>query len=332
MKPLPTAKESNSQAEERERDAKRWKWVFIGAVCLAVCIVVWNKANNNSPYVLERKTPISEYSASNNNSKASNNNSSNATDTRTTPSVSKPRESVSYDVPDFYALGGTNLTFTGKEVWKGGRTYGFDCDVNTKENYIAQFIAALTRNKLFEQIDHDYQDYIATSASTFETWYFVYKGNKNVSLFKSFNPKNIHQQHQNHLNVGVSHDFQRGIKHFSLRIADNLTYEGEHIVKEYENRGGNRQTSAPPVSAGNSSREQPTYPELLKSCPACDGYGRIDCTSCNGKGGREVRKSTPNYSGSTKGPTYYTTMEPCSICGGSGKKICTRCGGSGTIR
>ena len=63
-------------------------------------------------------------------------------------------------------------------------------------------------------------------------------------------------------------------------------------------------------------------------CTKCHGDGKIDCSQCNGKGGKYVYVSGgPNYG--TGHSTSTQKWENCSKCHGSGEVTCTSCGGSG---
>lgn len=63
-------------------------------------------------------------------------------------------------------------------------------------------------------------------------------------------------------------------------------------------------------------------------CYKCHGEGTIECSRCDGEGGKWIYdNSTPNYSGHSN--TTSRTWDRCSKCGGSGSMTCTACGGSG---
>ena len=126
------------------------------------------------------------------------------------------------DVPDFSLFGNGYLEFTGREVThKGYICYGYDCSVDLNENFAEQFMNYLVQNCGFQYAGHDFKDFTRTSAETFEYWQFNYLGSKYVYQF---------QKHKKstpcHLEVGRHKNFQRGITHFSLRIANGLSYGG----------------------------------------------------------------------------------------------------------
>ena len=126
------------------------------------------------------------------------------------------------DVPSFSQIGSRYLTFTGKEVGKKQpiRIYGYDCSVDLKENFAEQFMNSLYNFKL---VGHYFNDYRRTSAETFEYWVFVYTGSKSISTF-------VQKDHHNkrtynaHLVIGRHKNWQRETTHFSIRIANGLTY------------------------------------------------------------------------------------------------------------
>ena len=126
------------------------------------------------------------------------------------------------DVPSFYQIGGRYLTFTGKEVGKKKpmRVYGYDCSVDLRENFAEQFMNSLYN---FKMVGHYFNDYRRTSVETFEYWVFVYTGSKNVATFVQ---KDHHsgRTYNANLVVGRHKNWQRETTHFSIRIADGLTY------------------------------------------------------------------------------------------------------------
>lgn len=64
-------------------------------------------------------------------------------------------------------------------------------------------------------------------------------------------------------------------------------------------------------------------------CHSCGGDGDVSCSNCSGRGYKEKRVSTPNYSGS--GAKYETVRETCYRCHGSGTVDCSSCGGDGKV-
>ncbi len=62
-------------------------------------------------------------------------------------------------------------------------------------------------------------------------------------------------------------------------------------------------------------------------CTKCFGKGDIECSNCDGSGGKWVyNNSTPKYGGLPgSGPAQ--TFERCSKCGGDGRVTCPTCGG-----
>lgn len=127
------------------------------------------------------------------------------------------------DVPNFQDVGGNYLTFTGREVAakKGYICYGYDCDIDLNENFAEQFINYLVQNCGFQFAGHKFDDFTRTSAQTFEYWQFNYVGSKYVAPFQK-SKKSV----PCHLEVGRSKNYQTGITHFSVRIANGLTYGG----------------------------------------------------------------------------------------------------------
>ena len=126
------------------------------------------------------------------------------------------------DVPSFYQIGSRYLTFTGKEVGRKQllRVYGYDCSVDLRENFAEQFMNSLYNFKL---VGHYFNDYRKTSAETFEYWVFIYTGSKSISTFVQKDP-HTKRSYNAHLVVGKQKNWQRETTHFSIRIANGLTY------------------------------------------------------------------------------------------------------------
>ena len=131
------------------------------------------------------------------------------------------------DVPDFRSVAGNNVTFTGKEVTGSGYVvYGYDCSVDMNENFAEQYMRSLMNNYPFYYSDHFLNDYRKTSAELFENWIFGYSGSKNISTFamKDHKTKTVYRAH---LVVRRHPNWQNGITHFAIYIANGLTYGGD---------------------------------------------------------------------------------------------------------
>ena len=129
------------------------------------------------------------------------------------------------DVPGFYQVGEGYLTFTGREdTSKGHRVYGYDCSVDLNENFAEQYMQALINNYNFRLIGHYVNDHRRSSATLYERWIFAYTGSKSVSSFEHKNIQDLKNPYYCHLVVGISNNWQTGIRHFSIRIAYGLTY------------------------------------------------------------------------------------------------------------
>ncbi len=90
--------------------------------------------------------------------------------------------------------------------------------------------------------------------------------------------------------------------------------------------------SVPSDSTGSSNfwdRDRTTFtPSFVSNCVFCTD-GKETCSACDGKRGKYVYGSTPNYSGSTSASTSHQTWQSCSKCNGTGKQTCSHCGGDG---
>lgn len=129
------------------------------------------------------------------------------------------------DVPGFYQVGKNYLDFTGREnTGKGYRVYGYDCSVDLNEIFAEMYMSALINNYNFQLIGHYVNDYRRGQAKLFERWVFAYSGSKNVSTFIHKNLKDLHNPYYCHLVVGRSKNWQSGITHFSISVANGLSY------------------------------------------------------------------------------------------------------------
>ncbi len=116
---------------------------------------------------------------------------------------------------------------------------------------------------------------------------------------------------------------------------DTAPYEYEALaaVKMETNRDVAYTGDSSSGSSGSSSFDSSSswsY-QTRKRCTAlgCDG-GKVECSACDGDGGRWVYdNSTPRYDGVSS--TTARTWENCYKCYGTGKTSCSRCGGDGWI-
>ena len=130
------------------------------------------------------------------------------------------------DVPSFYQVGGRHLTFTGKEIgkYKPMRVYGYDCDIDLDEDFAEQYLSDLMNHYNFEPIGHYINDFTRGRARLYERWIFVYTGSKSISTFEHKNVEKLKSPYYCNLVVGRSKDWNTGITHFSVWIANGLTY------------------------------------------------------------------------------------------------------------
>ena len=69
--------------------------------------------------------------------------------------------------------------------------------------------------------------------------------------------------------------------------------------------------------------------KMKQKCYKCNGDGDVECSQCDGAGGKWIYDSVPNYSG--EGYTTTRTWQRCSKCSGTGEMTCPICHGEGTI-
>lgn len=104
-----------------------------------------------------------------------------------------------------------------------------------------------------------------------------------------------------------------------------------NIIRRTESSSGGNNSSGGSSSGSSSSGGTTGWFESKGGnpvpCPKCDSSGDVNCSACNGDGGKYVYdNSTPNYAGSSSSKSS-KTWERCRKCGGSGKTKCTYCGG-----
>lgn len=128
------------------------------------------------------------------------------------------------DVPGFYQFGNGYLTFTGREDGREKRIYGYDCSVDLKEDFAEQFMLTLVNNYNFRFIDSYVKDYRRGQAKMWQYWIFEYTGSKNVSAFEHKNIQDRKNPYYCHLVFSRSKNWQTGITHFPIKIANGLTY------------------------------------------------------------------------------------------------------------
>lgn len=127
------------------------------------------------------------------------------------------------DVPNFLQVTGNYVTqIDGQNLSKQGyRTYSYICSVDLRDNFAKQYVSLLLNNYDFKLIDHEFDDFIKTSAKTFEWWYFTYTGSKNVTAAHEV----IGPAHWNVYVVEVK-NYESGMKNFSIAVSYGLTYGG----------------------------------------------------------------------------------------------------------
>ncbi len=92
---------------------------------------------------------------------------------------------------------------------------------------------------------------------------------------------------------------------------------------------GTGETGSAATGSNFRNRDRDTFtPSFLNDCVFCTD-GKETCSACDGKRGKYVYGSTPNYSGSTSASTSHQTWQSCSKCGGTGRQSCSHCGGDG---
>lgn len=98
---------------------------------------------------------------------------------------------------------------------------------------------------------------------------------------------------------------------------------------EEEKAAAQAQSSSGGGSSFSWSSSSSSSANRTTRCHSCGGDGKVSCSNCSGRGYKEKRVSTPNYSGS--GAKYETVKENCYRCRGSGTVDCSSCGGDGKV-
>ena len=105
--------------------------------------------------------------------------------------------------------------------------------------------------------------------------------------------------------------------------------EEEAARKAEEEKAAQAQSSGGSSSSFSWSSSSSSSAVRTTRCHSCGGDGKVSCSNCSGRGYKEKRVSTPNYSGS--GAKYETVRENCYRCHGSGDVDCSSCGGDGKV-
>ena len=71
------------------------------------------------------------------------------------------------------------------------------------------------------------------------------------------------------------------------------------------------------------------FSKEFKACDQCHGKGTVDCSSCDGRGYREVTRSGYDAYGRSYSDKE---RERCTVCGGTGQRRCSYCSGTGDQR
>lgn len=127
------------------------------------------------------------------------------------------------DVPDFAQIGGNYVGFSGAEnSTKGYILYTYTCNMENDRDLAEQFVRLVTSSYQFKLSGHYTQDFTKTSNTSWEHWYFDYRGSKYVVPFQRSN----REVYACHLEISKYRNGQTGVTHFSIRVADGLSYDG----------------------------------------------------------------------------------------------------------
>ena len=167
----------------------------------------------------------------------------------------------------------------------------------------------------FTRVDEKVDDYSGTGGGVYTTYYYRYTGSKAVTPMR-YSEKKAHTLY--HLVVTCSKHAADDHFCISVKMSPELVYAGKDNRVEGNGPGTNHNADPNP----NPSPRTTSKP-LRTSCHKCHGDGKVDCSRCDGKGGKYIYDNSTRSTG--------RTWEYCSKCGGDGKVECTNCGGDGWV-
>lgn len=127
------------------------------------------------------------------------------------------------DVPDFANFGRGYLGYSGAETsTKGYTAYTYTCNIENDTGMAEEFVRNVIAAYPFKLAGHYTQDYTQNSNTSWEHWYFTYKGNKYVAPFQ----RSYREIYSCHLEISRYRNGQTGVSHFTIRVADGLSYDG----------------------------------------------------------------------------------------------------------
>ena len=233
----------------------------------------------------------------------------------------KPAAQAAGDVPDvFGSLAGK--VEAGQWAEQGENDYNTHYVFYSYDNWSDAFvdgtvyIRELESGKYpFTLADSKVDDYSGTGGGVYTTYYYRYTGSKAVTPMR-YSEKKAHTVY--HLVVTCSKHALDDHFCISVKMSPELTYAGKDNRVEGNGPGTNH--NADPNPAPNP---RPTSKPLRTPCHKCHGDGKVDCSRCDGKGGKYIYDNSTRSTG--------RTWQYCSKCGGDGKVECTTCGGDGWL-
>lgn len=229
-----------------------------------------------------------------------------------------------YDIPDLlqYASGPISIEAVGTQAVmnQSYRSNYWKYVCKSDLDWLPSYIDAITEGDTFSFLKEEKN-----------TYFFRYTGDKSV---RSIDTPAMRTDVEHELVIWLYFGDPAGTKIY-LVAAPELTYTGDYVKanERYENgklvgTGSEENRGQAGSDLGGGSWDS-TSESVKGLCWKCHGEGRIDCTQCNGSGGKWVYSQVPNYGGSTSPNNTAQNWENCFKCGGSGKITCPNCGGSG---
>ncbi len=228
--------------------------------------------------------------------------------------------STIYDVPDVTDYISVPLTLgqKGSNSKQNCNSYTYDyLGDDLSAEWAKPFLDAITSEYDFKQVDYVKHDWSGVSGNIAENYYFYYTGGGSVHEVSDDILSDGIATH--HLTVTVFHYYAEGRVGFSIHLSQQLSYAGKDT--EEGSVVGEKSSSYDYDDDWHSKKTS-------VKCTKCHGKKEIDCTQCNGDGGKWVYVSVGKYD-ANQNTTSGSKWENCNKCHGSGRITCTRCNGSG---
>ncbi len=232
-------------------------------------------------------------------------------------------------LPDFQSFSGNSLQLY-SETSSGGYTELIYYQKGQYETFIREYLSLLTNSYHFSLRD----SYTIESVRS-DRYVYDYTGSGSVGTF-SMDERNLDSDNIS-LYIWVLGVAAPEVTEIHIRYADGLTYGDtgnrttQSLEKMVDSSSSDSGSSGGSGSIVDSSNWSSADNRVKVRCIKCGGNGRVRCSNCDGLGYKEVRVSTPNYSGKSDGIKYGTSKQTCIKCSGRGSIECSNCHGEGRV-